>query len=123
MELDIEKELKELIESLNQYISKIPQGCIKIAEYLRLNKRDEAYCSIGDFVEGMEWINDSINVLERNDYLILLNSQKMKELLKEINIVLEQQDENLLADLFEYEAASFFEEAIQLGIVAFKTEK
>ncbi|MEI4769598.1 hypothetical protein WAX74_08050 [Psychrobacillus sp. FJAT-51614] len=123
MELDIEKELIALIESLNQYTSKIPQGCIKIAEYLRLNKRDKAFSSIGDFVEGMEWISDSINILERNDYLIIFNSQKMKELLKEINIVLEQQDENLLADLFEYEAASFFEEVNQLGIVADKTKK
>ncbi|QGM31030.1 hypothetical protein GI482_11825 [Bacillus sp. N3536] len=122
MELDIEKELILLIESLNQYISKIPEGCIKISEYLRLNERDKAFRSIGDFVEGMEWISHSISILERNDYLIIFNTTKMKDLLKEINIALEQQDDNLIADIFEYEAAIFFEEVNHSGIVVENTK-
>ncbi|MEK4761875.1 hypothetical protein MHH85_16575 [Viridibacillus sp. FSL E2-0187] len=114
--ISIENQLIELIESVNLYMSKIPNGCTKIAEFLRNGQRDEAYNSISNFVEGIEWVSSSFNILKNNNYSIIFNEEKMKSLLLEVNDTLEQRDQNVLADLFEYEIASFFEEESQLAI-------
>lgn len=116
MELSIENQLLELIESVNLYMSKIPNGCTEIAEFLRNRQRDEAYKSISDFVEGMEWVSSSLSILKNNNYSILFCEQELKSLLLEVNGILAQGDQNLLADLFEYEIASFFEKAGLLKI-------
>lgn len=112
-----EKQLYNLIESLQQYIIKVPNGCNKIAEFLRNGERMTAYNSINDFIEGMDWITSSLEILSGNNYIISFDREQLNKLLLELNDALIKQDEGVIADLFDYEIADFFEEVDKLNIV------
>ena len=117
MEKTHEKQLQGLIESLQHYIAKIPNGSNKIAELLREGNNDSAYKAIGDFVEGMEWITSSLKILSENNYGITFDSEHLNKLLLELNDALTKQDEGLIADLFDYEIADFFEVVGKLELI------
>lgn len=117
MEKIYEKQLQDLMESLQQYIAKIPSGSNKIAELLREGNNDSAYKAIGDFVEGMEWVTSSLRILSENNYVITFDSEQLNKLLLELNDALTKQDEGLISDLFDYEIADFFEVVGRLEII------
>lgn len=103
------KEVFEVIESYNEYIVKIPQGAVYIANSLREDKLNEALLTIKDFSEGLVWLSDAANLLRKNNVEVSLNIEKIHDFLNEINDGLEIQDFMLVADLFEYEIAPFFQ--------------
>ncbi|MEX3745387.1 MULTISPECIES: hypothetical protein [Lysinibacillus] len=100
--------LKETIESYNDYVKKIPVGSRSIAEKLREDQITEALNSIKDFTEGVIWLIDAGNLIEKNGVTIYLDVNPIQVYLNEINDGLQIQDYNLVADLFEYEIAPFF---------------
>lgn len=102
-------ELLEAIESYNNYLQKIPNGTIYIAECLRDDKFNEAFQTIKDFSEGVIWlIRVAERLIERN-VEVSINVEQINSFLIEINEGLENQDFMLVADLFEFEIAPFFE--------------
>lgn len=99
----------EVIESVNDYIEKVQIGSVRIAEMLRNDEIQEALQSILNFSEGMGWLVDASNLLKQNDIDVSLEVEQIHEFLHEINTGLEIQDYVLVADMFEYEIAPFFE--------------
>lgn len=103
-------EVKEIALSYNEYIGKIPQGVLYIANCLREDQLNNALSAIKDFSEGGMWLTDAFGVLQMNGIDVELNIEQIKEFLNEINSGLLNQDFLLVADLFEYEIVPFFEE-------------
>lgn len=98
----------ETIESYNDYLVKLPAGCILIAEKLRDGQVSVALTQIKNFSEGLVWLVDAGSLLKENDIDVVLSIEHVHEFLNEINGALEMQDYNLVADLFEYELVDFF---------------
>lgn len=107
------EEILEVMESYNEYLDKLPGGCKSIAEYLRNNRIDEALELILHFSKGVSWlceVNEKLSLLGFNNSLHI---ERINEFLIEINSGLEIQDYLIVADIFEYEIAEFFKNAIR----------
>lgn len=101
--------LQETLESYKSYIYKIPAGAIYIATSMREDRIQDALKEIRNFSEGLLWLTDANQLINKNGVEIELNINQIFEFLTEINEGLESQDYLLVADLFEYEIAPFFE--------------
>lgn len=110
----MEKVVIEVIDTYNEYIQKVPAGSMIISELLREDRVVEALNSIKNFTEGVIWLVEANELLNKNGVNGELNIEKINEYLNEINEGLTIQDYSLVADLFEYEIAPFFEKAQQL---------
>lgn len=98
-------ELEEIKEQYYSYIEKIPQGADYIVNNLREDNLEKALLTINDFAEGIMWIITMADILS----IDIVDINKIKEYLLEINEGLELQDFILVADLFEYEIKPYFE--------------
>lgn len=107
---------QELLEVYMEYLKKIPQGCIVIAEKLREDQLDVALSSIKDFSEGVLWLSKASEVLNEQNLNFSLNISQIEEYLNEINEGLLKQDYILVADMFEYEIEPFFKEVITKSV-------
>lgn len=105
--------MDELLNDYNTYIQKIPKGCLVIADLLRTEQLNNAFESIKDFAEGVNWSVEANKILAENNLLKTINFNKIQDFLIEINQGLEIQDFVLVADLFEYEISPFFEEVLE----------
>ncbi|WP_313892594.1 hypothetical protein [Psychrobacillus sp.] len=110
--------LKDTIQSFNEYLPRVVAGSHDIAESLRSDNVAVALPMILDFSEGMSWLVEAIELFKINEVDANLHIDRIHEFLNEINAGLEMQDYVLVADMFEYEIAPFFEEASP--IVAFQ---
>ncbi|QOV10513.1 hypothetical protein [Viridibacillus arvi] len=106
--------LQDTIESYNGYLPRVIDGSKKIAENLRGDKVFEALKMILDFSEGMIWMIEASTLIKKNSVIVDLQVEKVQEYLNEINNGLEIQDYVLVADMFEYEIAPFFEECMPI---------
>lgn len=104
----------DTIESYNNYLAILPDGCINIAEKLREDQIANALKDIKDFTEGVIWLVDAGTQLSKNEVEVTLNISQIHDFLNEINVSLQLNDYNLTADLFEYEIAEFFKTATLL---------
>lgn len=98
----------ESAKSYNEYLSKLPGGCKKIADLLREDSLVEAFKLIITFSEGVEWLSRMNQLLNENGVDISLNIEKIHEFLEEVNNGLEIQDYIIVADMFEFEIEPFF---------------
>lgn len=105
----MEKEMLEIIDSYNEYITRIPNGCGKIVSLFNEEQVSEALSVIVDFSEGLSWLIKVKKVLEQNGVLVKWNEIDIVDFLQEINSGLEVQDYVLVSDLIEYEIIPFFE--------------
>lgn len=106
----------EVIESYNGYLNKLPSGCIAIANKFRDDQIQAALLNVKDFSEGVIWLTEAAELLKKNEVNVTSNIDKIHEFLTEINNALEIQDFHLVADLFEYEIAEFFEQCNRIVI-------
>lgn len=104
------EEVIEVILSYNDYLSKVPSGSVQIANYLREDNVQNAIQMVLDFSEGMAWLVHATELLEKNGVNVEFEVEKIHEFLNEVNSGLEMQDYVLVADMFEYEIATFFTE-------------
>lgn len=102
-------EFIEIINSYNEYTAKVSTGVVEIARVLREDNTTLALEMIKDFSEGVVWLIQVGAILKENDYYVDTDFMKMNEFLEEINEGLQLQDFVLVADIFEYEVAPFFE--------------
>lgn len=103
-------EIKEIVLSFNEYIKKIPNGAKFIADNLREENFNDALFAIKDFSEGLLWLSEVQELLKLNNVSSNLNVNQLHEFLNEVNSGLEIQDFVIVADMFEYEIAPYFEE-------------
>lgn len=102
--------LAETIQSYNEYLTKVSPGCLQIAHLLRQDDIGGALRMILQFSEGMNWLVEARELFVQNGVKATLEVEKIHEFLNEINNGLEILDYVIVADMFEYEIAPFFEE-------------
>jgi len=112
----MEKEILEVLESYNEYLGKIPFGSEYIANNLREDNIADALKAISNFSEGVIWITEANKLLNAGGVNAEMDIDKIKEFFIEINEGLENKDYLLVADLFEYEIATFFSESKQVTL-------
>lgn len=108
--------LMDTIQSFNEYLPRVATGSQEIAENLRSDQIASALNMILEFSEGMSWLLQVSELLKLNDIKVDIQIEKIREFLEEINSGLEMQDYVLVADMFEYEIAPFFEEATLIEV-------
>lgn len=101
-------EILEIKEEYNNYLDRVGNASLIIAELLREKQLTEALGLIGDFSEGVNWLSEVNSKLKLLNESVELKIDSIKEFLIEINSGLEIQDFILVADLFEYEISPFF---------------
>lgn len=106
----MKKEVFDLAVSFNQYLENVAKGSVQIAEHLRKDELQEAMQLIFYFSEGMTWLIQASELLKQNKVEVDFEHEKINEFLNEINNGLEIQDYVIVADMFEYEIAPYFEE-------------
>lgn len=106
----MEQLIYETMESYNNYIDAVHQGSLDIAEKLRTENNEEALPMVKDFSEGLIWLIDVNTKLKDLGYSASLNMEEIQEFFVEINEGLLNQDYVLVADMFEYEIAPYFEQ-------------
>lgn len=112
------EEVVEVIASFNDYLTKVPAGSIQIANHLREDNVENALQMILDFSEGVGWLVQATELLRQNGVNVEFEAEKIHEFLYEVNAGLEIQDYVLVADMFEYEIAAFFEETkLVVGLI------
>ncbi|MBG9454821.1 hypothetical protein ABE61_12390 [Lysinibacillus sphaericus] len=104
------EQVQGVIDSYNLYIENITTGVQYIATQLRLDGTEEMFVAIKDFSEGVIWLSQVTELLKPYDIDTQLDITKIEEFLIEINKGLEIKDYIIVADMFEYEIAPFFEE-------------
>lgn len=105
--------IQESLESYKSYAVNLPNGCQKIADYLREDAIVEAGTTIAQFSEGLSWLVDMNKLLYQHDLLPQLAESRIYEFLNEINNGLEIQDFVIVADMFEYEIKPFLQEHVE----------
>lgn len=98
----------EVKKSFDEYIKKVPTGCLEIAELLRLGEVHSSMQIVQQFCEGMDWLSQASELLLANGIDTEFKIEQIENFLKEINEGLLVEDYMLVADLFEYEIASYF---------------
>jgi len=104
------KEITEVIGTYNEYLSNVPKGALYIANALRRDDIIQALQAIQDFSEGALWLSQMSQVFKQQNILCELDITKLETYLLEANTGLENEDYVLVADMFEYEIAPFFEQ-------------
>lgn len=100
----------ETIETYNEYLKNLPNGCLVVADQIRKNNISDALTNILHFSEGVTWLTQVAQTLNEQGVAVSLDIEPIEEYLNEVNDALTIQDYTLVADLFEYEFAPFFEE-------------
>ncbi|MCA1055301.1 hypothetical protein LCM10_09925 [Rossellomorea aquimaris] len=93
----------ETIESLEEFLPKVANESIIIAELLRKDKDFEAMGRIQKIINGIEWIVSAVNGIKGIDYSLNIDTHEINEYLVEIQEGLQFKDTVLIADIFEYE--------------------
>ncbi|UXH43431.1 hypothetical protein N5C46_17430 [Rossellomorea vietnamensis] len=93
----------ETIESLEEYLPKVANEAIIIAELLRKDKESEAMDRIQKVISAIEWVVSAINGIKGVDFPLNIDTYEINEYLFEIQDGLHFNDTVLIADIFEYE--------------------
>lgn len=92
----------EALKTADDYLDKLKNGINKVIDLLEEDNENKACSYIIDIAEGIDWIIQVINLTSdvQKEKIDLSN---MNENLNEIVEALENEDYNLLGDLFRYE--------------------
>lgn len=101
--------VSDIIMTFNEYLVKVPAGCVYIEEQLRTDNLKTGLDTIKDFSEGLLWMIEVVESLRKNGVNIEFDLNAITEFLLEINEALMNNDIYLVADLFAYEIKPYFE--------------
>lgn len=104
----MQNELMELKNTYYDYVGNVSEGCQTIANTLRQEELIQAFQSIANFAEGLEWLLTVEHAMQVQGWTINSRIEEAQWVMKEINAALENQDLTLTADLFEYELVPIF---------------
>lgn len=100
-----EKLIYETLQSLYDYLFKLINGIESLVEDLRTQREEKVSRILPQIIEGLQWsievINHSRNVLEKYDFII--DDEKIKDVFGELFEAVNNNDDVLLCDIFEYE--------------------
>lgn len=99
---------EEVIKSYNEYLSKVPKGINYIINNLKDGNHSLALKAIVDFSEGLVWMEEVAQVLNKSDINVDFKVSAVEGFLEEVNSGLEKEDYLLVSDIFEYELWEFF---------------
>lgn len=102
--------IEEVVSHYNNYISKIPNGCIYIINEFKNGDVLNAMKAIADLSEGIDWLFKAKNFLTSKSYNIEFNENELHQILQEVNKFLEKEDYYTVAEVFEYEVLEFFKQ-------------
>lgn len=105
----MEEIVKESLEMYVQYMEALPSNCLKIANLIKEDSILIAIDLIRQYTEGMDWLIQMNQLLVSHGVIEELNIEELQGFLVEMTDALQIQDYVLIADLFEYEIAPFFE--------------
>lgn len=95
--------INDTLKSLKEFLPKVADTCLVIANDLRSDNEYEAMSEIQEFIEALEWSIQAINGIKSLNYPLNIETSKMNEHLLEAQEGLEVNDVVLIADMFEYE--------------------
>ena len=95
--------INDTLQSLNQFLPKVADTCLVIANDLRSDHESKATNMIQQFIEALDWSIQAINGIKSLNYPLNIETTKINEFLKETLEGLEVNDLVLIADMFEYE--------------------
>ena len=112
-EIIMEQELKELLDSLKEYLPKLIVACDNVAEEIKFGDKEKGYATLADIFEGLSWVYEAFDSIARavpekvNEFNWLRETGYLGELERALTV----QDEVLLADLIVYEVREAMVEA------------
>ena len=104
-------EIDEMKNTYYEYVNNVSEGCQTISNNLRTGNLADAFQSIANFAEGLEWLLKAEDILAKEGFQINSRISEATEFMIEINSAIEEQDVTLIADLFEYEIKPIFSSA------------
>lgn len=104
-------QINELKESYYEYIAKVPQGLQTIVNLLVNNEMEQAFISIANLAEGLEFLLKVEQALKEQNLQINSRIEEVVEIYNDLNNSLVNEDYILLKDLVEYELIPVFSSA------------
>lgn len=105
------KRMEQQLEAMKEasgYIIKLHNGVETTISYFRNNELEKAYHLLIQIIEGLGWVYDVIR-LTQEAQVEKIDSNDLKLLSSEMVEAMENQDNDLLADLLEFELMSKLE--------------
>ncbi|NSL51788.1 hypothetical protein [Calidifontibacillus erzurumensis] len=104
--------IQNTLHSLSDFLPKIANTCLSIADLFRANKDGEAFKYIQQFIEAIDWSIQAINGIKNLESSLNIDTNEINEFLSEAKKGLELNDLVLIADMFEYEICPIIEKWI-----------
>lgn len=101
------KENLELVESYNEYLSKLQPGVIAIIESIRNENFNETVENLLNLVEGLTWLATVNNHLQNLGLVKSMDINKLNEFNQELVNSIAEKDSYLCADILEYGLLDF----------------
>ncbi|MCM3663587.1 hypothetical protein M3204_04180 [Mesobacillus subterraneus] len=95
--------IQETLDSLQEFLPKIADTCLLVADQLRKDNESEAFHHIKEFIEAIDWSTQAVVGIKNLGYSLNVDTQEINEHLREVEDGLSVNDQVLIADLFEYE--------------------
>lgn len=102
------KEKIEVLQTANDYMNKLKDGIVNLANMIQEGKEQEAITIIPQVVDGIEWVVQVITLtkeVQKNEFGV----EGLNDQLQEIIEALENEDYILVGDLFNYEILPILE--------------
>jgi len=110
--MENEKLINETVQSLKDFLPKVSNSCISIADDLRSDNENSAMQEIKQFIDAIGWSIQAINGIKSLGYLLDIETSDINEYLIEAQEGLAINDLVIIADMFEYEFHPRIEEWI-----------
>ncbi|MCL0081405.1 hypothetical protein M1N64_04175 [Peptococcaceae bacterium] len=94
---------KETLQSCQEYIYKLADATVKIAEQIQSGNEGEGMRMIPPVLDGMQWLFEAMQGLQQHGYLLEIDWRATVDKFKELEAALTVRDYVLIADIFEYE--------------------
>jgi len=94
----------DTLEEATKYIPKLIKGIEQSISYFRAGKNNEALNLLNDILDGIEWVNDAINLtMPFWDNNASVDPMALQEPLRTMSQALENCDYTLACDIMDYE--------------------
>ncbi|MGE7672165.1 hypothetical protein ACQKMV_01100 [Lysinibacillus sp. NPDC094403] len=101
------KENMELMESYNNYLSKLQPGVIAVIKSIRNENFNKAVDNLLNLVEGLTWLAAVNNHLQNLGLVKSIDINKLNEINQELVNSITDKDSYLCADILEYGLLDF----------------
>lgn len=99
----MEQLLHDTLESCQEYIPKLIEAAGEVAYNFHSNSESEALGWLPQILEGLQWVVDAIQGIQRCYNILAINIEELTAIFKELEQALECRDYVLTGDLLDYE--------------------